>query len=373
MASELKVGSKVNVIGKLQLGVATVKFVGTTQFQSGTWIGIELEVAEGKNDGSVQNVRYFTCQPNFGLFVRENQISIIKPEKPEKKTISSPNPSKLSLPAKSSPSTKTPSKLVPSKLPSKIAASPIKDKEKETTSTTITQNDDTPSTPTPGTTPIGSNGTSPMPSPRGENSGNKELSQPKEIKDISPSPTPSPTLQPKEIKEIPPSPTPKDKEPNLLKEIPVKEVPLPTPSDDTLPTSQIKNESMDKLMRALKELNEFKIKAQENIRALQLRMKDQTSSSEATIKQLTKEKEEVTKELEKMKKDGNKDRDRLNKEYSKERESFDEQIAALNEALELVTLDKEIAEQKAEQFEIELEQMKAEMGDISSGQDKKRE
>lgn len=39
-------------------------------------MGVELEEAKGKNDGSVNEVRYFTCQPNFGLFTKESQVGM---------------------------------------------------------------------------------------------------------------------------------------------------------------------------------------------------------------------------------------------------------------------------------------------------------
>ena len=37
-----------------------------------------MDVADGKNDGSVANVRYFTCAANFGLFVKKAQIKLDK-------------------------------------------------------------------------------------------------------------------------------------------------------------------------------------------------------------------------------------------------------------------------------------------------------
>lgn len=43
--SEIKVGSKVTINGKPELGMATVRFYGPTQFQAGTWVGIELETS----------------------------------------------------------------------------------------------------------------------------------------------------------------------------------------------------------------------------------------------------------------------------------------------------------------------------------------
>ena len=53
-----------------------VAFVGTTQFADGDWIGVILDEPKGKNNGSVQGVAYFSCEHNFGLFIRPAQVSI---------------------------------------------------------------------------------------------------------------------------------------------------------------------------------------------------------------------------------------------------------------------------------------------------------
>ena len=50
-----------------------VKFVGTTSFAPGEWIGIVLDTPEGKNDGSVAGKRYFECKDKHGLFIRRAQ------------------------------------------------------------------------------------------------------------------------------------------------------------------------------------------------------------------------------------------------------------------------------------------------------------
>lgn len=47
-----------------------VRFVGPTSFDTGTFIGVELDDPVGKNDGSVEGVSYFKCEPGHGLFVR---------------------------------------------------------------------------------------------------------------------------------------------------------------------------------------------------------------------------------------------------------------------------------------------------------------
>lgn len=66
---KFKVGDKVYVHGISQVGI--VKFLGTTHFSDGIWVGIELYTGSiGKSDGSVQGHRYFECQPQHGIFVR---------------------------------------------------------------------------------------------------------------------------------------------------------------------------------------------------------------------------------------------------------------------------------------------------------------
>ena len=68
----VKIGSLVEVIGKGQRG--TVAYIGNTLFASGKWVGVILDEAKGKNDGSVQGKRYFTCEENHGIFVRQSQV-----------------------------------------------------------------------------------------------------------------------------------------------------------------------------------------------------------------------------------------------------------------------------------------------------------
>ena len=42
---------------------------------TGKWIGVALDDAKGKNNGTVQGKRYFTCDENHGIFVRQSQVS----------------------------------------------------------------------------------------------------------------------------------------------------------------------------------------------------------------------------------------------------------------------------------------------------------
>lgn len=75
-SSELKVDARVEVQGKS----GTVRFVGTTSFQTGKWVGIELDTPNGKNSGVVQGKRYFECRTNHGVFVRPSQVKPLSAE-----------------------------------------------------------------------------------------------------------------------------------------------------------------------------------------------------------------------------------------------------------------------------------------------------
>ena len=67
----LALGDKVMVGGNF----GWVRFIGETTFADGLWLGVELENPVGKNDGTVDDKRYFTSQPQHGLFVRPNKAT----------------------------------------------------------------------------------------------------------------------------------------------------------------------------------------------------------------------------------------------------------------------------------------------------------
>lgn len=78
--SDFKVGQTV----ELQDGqTATVQFKGNTHFAAGAWIGVVLDDATGKNDGSVQGQRYFDCPPGHGMFLRPTVLTILEQPTPK--------------------------------------------------------------------------------------------------------------------------------------------------------------------------------------------------------------------------------------------------------------------------------------------------
>uniref|UniRef100_A0A915BKQ4 CLIP1 zinc knuckle domain-containing protein n=1 Tax=Parascaris univalens TaxID=6257 RepID=A0A915BKQ4_PARUN len=54
--------------------IGTLKFLGETEFKEGIWAGVELDQPFGKNDGSVQGKRYFTCKAPYGLFAMASKV-----------------------------------------------------------------------------------------------------------------------------------------------------------------------------------------------------------------------------------------------------------------------------------------------------------
>ncbi|CAJ0953957.1 unnamed protein product, partial [Mesorhabditis belari] len=85
--SILSSASNASRIGNFEIGdrveienrAATIAFIGNTQFAQGEWIGLILDEATGKNDGSLQGIRYFECDPNYGLFCKAGKLKRVAP------------------------------------------------------------------------------------------------------------------------------------------------------------------------------------------------------------------------------------------------------------------------------------------------------
>jgi len=75
--AKLSVGDRVCVDGRK---IGYVRFLGSTKFASGSWVGIELENMSGKNDGSIAGVKYFQCPPKYGVFAPLNKVKKVPKE-----------------------------------------------------------------------------------------------------------------------------------------------------------------------------------------------------------------------------------------------------------------------------------------------------
>lgn len=77
IAKAMKIGDRCEVcVPKQPKRRGAVMYKGVPDFKPGFWIGIKYDEPLGKNDGSVQGQRYFTCPPKYGGFVRPSQITI---------------------------------------------------------------------------------------------------------------------------------------------------------------------------------------------------------------------------------------------------------------------------------------------------------
>uniref|UniRef100_A0AAR2K296 Kinesin family member 13A n=1 Tax=Pygocentrus nattereri TaxID=42514 RepID=A0AAR2K296_PYGNA len=57
----------------------TVHYVGGVEFAQGIWVGVELDRAVGKHNGTVQGRVYFRCASGHGVFVRPALLSRVPP------------------------------------------------------------------------------------------------------------------------------------------------------------------------------------------------------------------------------------------------------------------------------------------------------
>ncbi|XP_061725881.1 dynactin subunit 1 [Cydia pomonella] len=78
MSEKLTLGQRVKVVGKDVKG--SVAYVGHPTFATGKWIGVILDEPKGKNNGTVRGHAYFTCDENYGVFVRQTQIQLLDAE-----------------------------------------------------------------------------------------------------------------------------------------------------------------------------------------------------------------------------------------------------------------------------------------------------
>ncbi|CAM0139926.1 unnamed protein product [Umbelopsis sp. WA50703] len=72
----LRAGMRVRLLRRTDDTVGTIRFIGEVDFADGVWIGVELDRRVGKNDGSVDETRYFHTTANRGVFVKSEDLAV---------------------------------------------------------------------------------------------------------------------------------------------------------------------------------------------------------------------------------------------------------------------------------------------------------
>uniref|UniRef100_A0A9J8BFN8 Dynactin subunit 1 n=1 Tax=Cyprinus carpio carpio TaxID=630221 RepID=A0A9J8BFN8_CYPCA len=283
----VKVGSLVEVIGKGQRG--TVAYIGATLFASGKWVGVILDEPKGKNDGTVQGKRYFTCEENHGIFVRQSQIQLMDEG------------------GSSATSPETPDSGV-----AKLLKKEVQETPKSVKQTTTAKKAGRPS--------VGGSGLSESVLAENESTASPQIAL---GAPVIPQPSGTPSA--------PPPATPSKEEESLRAQVKDLEEKLETlrmkRSED-----KAKLKEMEKHKIQLEQLQEWKSKMQEQQNELQ--------------KQLKEAKKEAREALE-----------------AKDR--YMEEMADTADAIEMATLDKEMAEERAESMQQEVESLKEKVEELT--------
>uniref|UniRef100_A0A8C3RGJ3 Dynactin subunit 1 n=1 Tax=Cyanoderma ruficeps TaxID=181631 RepID=A0A8C3RGJ3_9PASS len=278
----LKVGSRVEVIGKGHRG--TVAYVGATLFATGKWVGVILDEAKGKNDGTVQGRKYFTCEENHGIFVRQSQIQVFE-DGADTTSPETPESAAMKVPKRAGDANPT----TPTRTPTSSASG-------------------------------GTAGPSGSASASGGEMSSSEPGTPAQTPLVAPV-IPTPSLG---SPGAPPVPSPTKEEENLRAQV--------RDLEEKLETLKIKrNEDKAKL----KELEKYKIQL-EQVQEWKSKMQEQQAELQKRLKEAKKEA----------------------KDALEAKERYMEEMADTADAIEMATLDKEMAEERAESLQQEVDSLK---------------
>ncbi|XP_008397053.1 dynactin subunit 1 isoform X1 [Poecilia reticulata] len=311
----VKVGSLVEVIGKGQRG--TVAYIGNTLFASGKWVGVILDEPKGKNDGTVQGKRYFTCQENYGIFVRQSQIQLVddgadtSPETPEPTTGRVPK-----------------REILESSKSAKLRGLKPKKVQHVSLNSTPATRKTTARRPKQPSRPAGGGGKGAASGSASASAGEMSSSEPS-----TPAQTPlaAPVIPTLHSPGNPPAPMPSKEEEALRAQ--VKDL------DEKLETLKMKR-TEDKAK--LKELEKHKIQL-EQLQEWKTKMQEQQA--------------ELQKQLKEAKREA--------KEAMEAKERYMEEMSDTADAIEMATLDKEMAEERAESLQLEVDSLKERVEELT--------
>ncbi|KAL7056894.1 hypothetical protein AAHC03_019400 [Spirometra sp. Aus1] len=77
LIEKMKVGDRCEVrIPQQPTKRGEIMFLGLTKFKEGQWVGVKYDEPLGRNDGSIDGVRYFDCPPKYGAFVKPAYVEV---------------------------------------------------------------------------------------------------------------------------------------------------------------------------------------------------------------------------------------------------------------------------------------------------------
>ncbi|XP_029616407.1 dynactin subunit 1 isoform X2 [Salmo trutta] len=297
-----KVGSVVEVIGKGQRG--TVAYVGATLFATGKWVGVILDEPKGKNDGTVQGKRYFQCDENCGIFVRQSQIQLVEdgssatsPDTPEAVTAKF-LPKQKDIPETPKSVKQMP---IPKKTP-RVLATPASGLSSSLSREDVSE---------------------------GSLSSKGALGAP-----VVPLPSGTPATP-----GAPPPATPSKAEPPVSKQEEESLRGQVKDLEEKLETLKMKR-AEDKVK--LKELEKYKIQL-EQLQEWKTKMQEQQA--------------DLQKQLKEAKKDA--------REALESKDRYMEEMSDTADAIEMATLDKEMAEERSESLQVEVESLKEKVEELT--------
>ncbi|XP_076733564.1 dynactin subunit 1 isoform X6 [Maylandia zebra] len=303
----VKVGSLVEVIGKGQRG--TVAYIGTTLFASGKWVGVILDEAKGKNDGTVQGKRYFTCEENHGIFVRQSQIQLVD-DGADTTSPETPEPGTGKVPKR---------EILESAKSAKLTPAPRK---------TTARRPKQPSRPAGG---------------KGAASGSASAS----AGEMSSSEPSTPAQTPLAAPVIPTLHSPGN-----------PPAPIPSKEDVTMETQE--EEALRNQVKDLEEkLETLKMKRTEDKAKLKEleKHKIQLEQLQEWKTKMQEQQAELQKQLKEAKREA--------KEALEAKERYMEEMSDTADAIEMATLDKEMAEERAESLQLEVDSLKEKVDELT--------
>ncbi|XP_017784402.1 PREDICTED: dynactin subunit 1 isoform X2 [Nicrophorus vespilloides] len=337
MSEAFKVGERVEVTGKEVQG--TVAFIGLTNFATGKWIGLVLDVPKGKNNGTVQGKQYFKCEDNFGMFVRAVQLAHLDEHgKPIETPTEEPTPSSKLRSRQSAVGTKPKPTTVrrktsPTKRPGSLSASSRQSLASSRQSLA-------------GSRQSLAGSRSQLTSPN--------VDRPEALADIAQNPKRASFVETNFVETLKPQFTPGQAITSTTTPV--------TTVEEKLNNLQFQQE-LENRSQQIKDLGEkletLRIKRQDD----KEKMKDY-DKLKIQLEQLIEFKTRIMESQASLQRDLQ--RAKLDaKEAIEAREAHAEEVSDLAEAVEMATLDKEMAEEKAETLQLELEVCKEKLEEVT--------